>query len=398
MFPGETHSRAIDPTAVQPSAILPRRVREAVASAIPALAPRPSTIAPVPYGDCRQPDDFLLYGPPQRWISNPLRLLALLETDRLRIASGHPTRHAAEIAHLERGDLSLNVGRYYSIHADLDEATDRHFQAVGRRLVNDWLSSRRKRNQNNPVEGSATPADTPLNQSSACHPRCQCSEDQRAGVRDENNLGESIGSGSESESLRPGATAGESPNPLADSLAAAVQSITVATAAMCDAVEVIGVATRSHRVATRTLARATKSLRAAKKLRRNTQRIASERPQGRANRQPSACQKRPRTKSVSPIPPPRPAPPPPAPAAAGSIPYRPIAATRFAAPKAILVLAILLLAACAGWMLWSHPNKAPDDATKTPRFQPAAKSLQQLSESLRTRPPPAPACTGRSSR
>jgi hypothetical protein len=173
-------NRSVPPSSpAQPHAHLPRQIREAIASASPAscvpvrLAPSAKLRAPGS-PDIRQPDDFPLYGPPQRWIANPLRLLALLETDHRRIAAGLSMRHAAEIAHLERADLSPHVGRYYTVDADVDEATERHFHAVGPRIVNDWLAARASAAQSvnqSRVNEPATPQPATIPSDSIIKPR-----------------------------------------------------------------------------------------------------------------------------------------------------------------------------------------------------------------------------------
>jgi len=106
--------------------------------------PEPRTRNPEPpcNHDLRQPDDFPLFGPPQRWISNPLRLLYLQETDQLRIERGLLSRHHAEITRLERSDLSPQVGRYYVINATVDDPTERKLHVLSLRLRDIWRAAR----------------------------------------------------------------------------------------------------------------------------------------------------------------------------------------------------------------------------------------------------------------
>jgi hypothetical protein len=90
--------------------------------------------------DIRKPAGFPLYGPAERWISNPLQLVTLQDIDRSYAAAGLPTRHDAEIADLLASDLSPEVGRYYPALTDFDEAGTPERQAEYRLRVEQWLA------------------------------------------------------------------------------------------------------------------------------------------------------------------------------------------------------------------------------------------------------------------
>jgi len=139
---------------------LPRPLRELIASATPAhaaarsrspraahrQAPEEVPVSLAPSAGRLAPSlsaiDFPLFGPPERWISNPLRLIALQDADHLRRAAAQPTRHDTEIAHLEQSDLSPQTGRFYAVHAHLDDADEHRLQAVARRIVAEWSATR----------------------------------------------------------------------------------------------------------------------------------------------------------------------------------------------------------------------------------------------------------------
>jgi hypothetical protein len=100
--------------------------------------------------DVRQIDGFPLFGPLERWISNPLRLIALQRADRRRIAAGIPAKHDAEIALLLQSDLSPQIGRYYLARSHLDESAQRNIRTVGRQLVEQWIADQPHADQSVP--------------------------------------------------------------------------------------------------------------------------------------------------------------------------------------------------------------------------------------------------------